>query len=223
MPAEACIPRQASDTEAAFANLIQNVKTNPTWLLFVQHFKAGWKNSRKTGLLRAFLSVCQNRNISQTKNRVSLTFRNKACKESCRLTWWAAGERRLPGPTAPRQSHHMASPLSGTAATPTPAVSRPASFVEVAGPSSLSCDPKSYTSHLVFQLSSRKPETFETSAYAQALSLEALADPPLGFLGLTLVRTAKNVKALGFGNLRDRGSRFNEFKRLNLKAWAEGF
>ena len=139
------------------------------------------KFPEKQDLRRHFLSVCQNRKISQTKNRVSLNFRNKACKEFCRLIWRAAGEHRLPGPTAPKQSHRMASPLLGTAATPTLAVSRPTGCVEVAGPSSLSCEPKSYTSHLAFQLSSRKPETFENSAYAQALSLEALGDPPLRF------------------------------------------
>lgn len=114
---------------------------------------------------RHFLSVCQNRNISQTKNRVSLNFRNKACKDS----WWAAGEHRLPGPLAPKQPHHTTSPLPGTAATPAPAASRPTGFLEVAGPSSLSCEPKSCTARLAFQLSSRKSETFENSAYAQAL------------------------------------------------------
>jgi len=52
-------------------------------------------------------------------------------------------------------------------------------------------------SHLVFRLSSRKPETFENSAYAQALSLQALGDPPPGFSGLTLVQTAKRCGSPG--------------------------
>lgn len=44
-----------------------------------------------------------------------------------------------------------------------------------------------------------KPETFENSAFVQSLSLEALGDFCLGFLGLTLVQIAKkyeNLKAL---------------------------
>lgn len=39
--------------EAAFTNLIQNVNTNPAWLLFVQYFKAGPKISRRIGFFVA--------------------------------------------------------------------------------------------------------------------------------------------------------------------------
>lgn len=60
-----------------------------------------------------------------------------------------------------------------------------------------------------------KPETIENSAYVQSLSLEALGDFCLGFLGLTLVQIAKkyeNLKALEPEN-RDRLSRFNQLKK----------
>lgn len=40
----------------------------------------------RTDFCRHFLSVCQNRNISRTKNGVSLNHRHKACKESRWLT-----------------------------------------------------------------------------------------------------------------------------------------
>lgn len=39
--------------EAAFKNVIQNIKTNPAWLLAVQDFKAGPKISRKIGVFLA--------------------------------------------------------------------------------------------------------------------------------------------------------------------------
>lgn len=47
--------------------------------------------------------------------------------------------------------------------------------------------------HLAFLLSSMKPETFENSAYAQSLRLEALGDPLLGSSGLRLVQIAKRM------------------------------
>lgn len=88
----------------------------------------------------------------------------------------------------------MVFPSVGSAASPTLAVSRPTSFVKVAGPSSLLWTPKL---HLAFPLSSKKPEIFENSAYAQSLVLEALGDPHLGFSGLTLVWISKKCRNPG--------------------------
>lgn len=90
----------------------------------------------------------------------------------------------------------MASVLLGTVAAPTPTGS-----VEVAGPSSPSCEPKShYMCHIWPSSWTRKPQTFENSAYPQALNLEAQETLLWASQDLIWYEELKNVKALGFGN-----------------------
>lgn len=178
-PAVAWIPCQASDMEAAFTNLIQNIKSNPAWL-FVQYFKAGPKISIKIGFLWHYLSVFRNRNILHRKNRVSLKFITKACEEFCQVQ-------------ESRGSQDSVTPYglssAGSAASPTLAVSRPTSFVEVAGSSSLLWTPKLHLrTKLMPNLWVLKP--WETFTWASQVSLWYKL----------LKKKCENLKALESGN-----------------------
>lgn len=165
----------------------------------MQYFKAGRKIPRKIGFFVALFVGLSKQKYFTEKEQGFSKFITKVCKESCQVQE-SRGSQDSVTP--------YVLPTAGSAASPTLAVSRPTSFVEVPGPSSLLWAPKL---HLAFLLSSTKPETFKNSSYAQSLSLEALGDPPLGFLGLTLVQIAKkceNLEALESGN-QDRPSKFN--------------
>lgn len=132
--------------EAAFTNFIQNIKTNPAWLFFVQDFKAYPKISRKMGFFVALFVGLSKQKYFAEKEQGFSKFITMVCKESCQLQESRGSQDSV-------TPHGL--PSDGCPASPTLAVSRPINFVEVAGPSSL------LNSNTTFGLPAEQHETWD--------------------------------------------------------------
>lgn len=89
--------------KAAFTNLIQNIKTNPAWLLFVQDFKAAPEIPRKIGFFVVlFIGLSKEKYFTEKEQGFSKFLQLARNPASCRRA------------EVPRtQSYHMFFPLLG--------------------------------------------------------------------------------------------------------------
>ena len=199
--------------EVAYADLIQNVKTNPAWLWVVQRFKAGWKLSRKTGLLRAFFaSFSKEKNISQRTGFHWTSEIRPARKPSS----WPGGEAR--GRTHGSKEVALYSLLSVSHSSPCHFQTH-----RLCGSSRATLNPKA-TCHIWSSgWAAGNPRPLRTQLMPRLWVFRPWETLLLASQDSLWYKQLKDVEVLGFGNLQDRASRFNEFKKINLKAWAEGF